>query len=244
MSSTWHYLENGNQRGPVSQEGIFVKLDEGVLNSQSLVWREGQADWLPIASVPELNRPAVKSVSELATENAKYSKAGGPDTIDRMIGAAMKFALLLVVIGICVGGWFYIQHLNTPKGPTYSWISDKFSRVTAESLNVSGNDIPNGRWIPVRVSGGDNYEVKMSFHAAEIDQYVSTGEHDIPEGVDVFVWEVHRVIERRSDSGQLHGAANKEEFHREVHFWSPLEPAKDGSVQGYQMKALPFREKS
>ena len=43
----WHYNVNGQAHGPV-EESVFLQwISEGRINAQTLVWREGQADWLP-----------------------------------------------------------------------------------------------------------------------------------------------------------------------------------------------------
>ncbi|QQL45318.1 CD225/dispanin family protein [Sulfuriroseicoccus oceanibius] len=54
----WYYTENGTQQGPVSGEQMTALIQSGRINSQSLVWREGMANWLPVAQVPELSAHA------------------------------------------------------------------------------------------------------------------------------------------------------------------------------------------
>jgi hypothetical protein len=50
----WYFGENGQQHGPVDDAGIRQAIAAGQLNLQTLVWREGMPNWLPLAQVPEL----------------------------------------------------------------------------------------------------------------------------------------------------------------------------------------------
>ena len=42
---TWHYASNGERRGPVSEEEFQGLVQQGVINRDTLVWREGMSDW-------------------------------------------------------------------------------------------------------------------------------------------------------------------------------------------------------
>jgi len=49
-SSLWYYLAEGNQpNGPVGLERIQSLLQSGILNADSLVWKEGMEGWKPLA---------------------------------------------------------------------------------------------------------------------------------------------------------------------------------------------------
>jgi uncharacterized RDD family membrane protein YckC len=43
----WFYAENGQQRGPVTDADLQALLAAGKINSETLVWREGMAEWQP-----------------------------------------------------------------------------------------------------------------------------------------------------------------------------------------------------
>ncbi len=53
--STWHYMKNGAQTGPVTVDEIRSLLSSGALNSDALVWREGLAGWVPANSLSEFS---------------------------------------------------------------------------------------------------------------------------------------------------------------------------------------------
>jgi RsiW-degrading membrane proteinase PrsW (M82 family) len=62
MAETWFYLQDGNPAGPVEEGVIAALLRGGSLRPASYVWKEGMADWLPVAEVPDL-RPLMVPVS-------------------------------------------------------------------------------------------------------------------------------------------------------------------------------------
>lgn len=55
--NTWYVAINGQQLGPFSQAHIQQLLNRGEYTADTLVWRQGFANWLPISKVPELNGP-------------------------------------------------------------------------------------------------------------------------------------------------------------------------------------------
>jgi hypothetical protein len=50
----WHVGINDTPVGPIRREEVARKLAAGVINADSLAWREGLDDWLPIRAIPEL----------------------------------------------------------------------------------------------------------------------------------------------------------------------------------------------
>lgn len=51
--SDWFYGKDGTQHGPVSDQEIGTLVASGQIDSNTIVWREGMPDWLPLAQVPE-----------------------------------------------------------------------------------------------------------------------------------------------------------------------------------------------
>ncbi len=41
----WHYIENGATLGPVAKDDIEQLIRDGVINGNTLVWKEGMATW-------------------------------------------------------------------------------------------------------------------------------------------------------------------------------------------------------
>jgi len=46
----WYYAQNGEQKGPVDDIQLKALFAQGAIDAQSLVWRDGMSDWLPLAT--------------------------------------------------------------------------------------------------------------------------------------------------------------------------------------------------
>lgn len=49
----WYYIQNGKQMGPVSEQELGTRLKNGELPADTLVWRDGIAEWKPASNQPE-----------------------------------------------------------------------------------------------------------------------------------------------------------------------------------------------
>jgi uncharacterized RDD family membrane protein YckC len=43
----WHYAENGQQTGPVSEEKLLLLAQSGAVKPETLIWHSGMTDWKP-----------------------------------------------------------------------------------------------------------------------------------------------------------------------------------------------------
>src|SRR5215471_8142522 len=50
----WHLVVDGEQVGPVPESDLRARFERGEINTETYVWKEGFADWLKLAAVPEL----------------------------------------------------------------------------------------------------------------------------------------------------------------------------------------------
>jgi uncharacterized RDD family membrane protein YckC/DNA-directed RNA polymerase subunit RPC12/RpoP len=81
----WHYVEQGQQIGPVSDEQLTELARAGKINDDTQVWREGLADWLPYRSVKaELSSSPPPAAAEKTTE-AVCAECGKIFPLDEMI---------------------------------------------------------------------------------------------------------------------------------------------------------------
>jgi hypothetical protein len=53
--ANWYFGENGQQIGPLDDHAIQQAIQQGRVTRQTLVWREGMAQWVPLDAVPELS---------------------------------------------------------------------------------------------------------------------------------------------------------------------------------------------
>jgi uncharacterized membrane protein YhaH (DUF805 family) len=47
LSPMWYYNANGQALGPIEENVILQMISQGRIPPQTMVWKEGQADWLP-----------------------------------------------------------------------------------------------------------------------------------------------------------------------------------------------------
>jgi TM2 domain-containing membrane protein YozV len=80
----WFYLVGQEQHGPVSESELRLLLADGTLDQGSKVWSKLLADWMPVAEVALLARPAGKRPSTKPLSPVALRFVGGPrdgDTI-------------------------------------------------------------------------------------------------------------------------------------------------------------------
>jgi len=69
---SWHYVENGQQKGPVQDVDIERLIAAGAIGPETLVWREGMADW---QAYREVSAPSVRGIPT-DTSGARAASAG------------------------------------------------------------------------------------------------------------------------------------------------------------------------
>ena len=61
---TWHYAINGQTRGPVGDEEFQRLVQQGIINGETLIWRDGMANWAPYgnggANIPPPSAAAIQ----------------------------------------------------------------------------------------------------------------------------------------------------------------------------------------
>jgi GYF domain 2 len=50
----WHYGHSGQQAGPIPTEELIALCRSGAIPMNTLIWREGMAQWVPLPQAPEL----------------------------------------------------------------------------------------------------------------------------------------------------------------------------------------------
>ncbi len=53
----WYVAVNGQQQGPFPLEQVHRRLQSGEYTEDTLVWKQGFANWTPISQVPEMSQP-------------------------------------------------------------------------------------------------------------------------------------------------------------------------------------------
>ena len=123
--STWHYMKNGVQTGPVTTEELTALLASGAVASDTMVWRQGLGGWVAAATLPEfaaLARPAAPAAAPAKSGNRTV-----------MIILCVLGGLLLL-IGGCVTTCTYIA---AKKAKEYSRQAEKNPAFASLSLIAS-----------------------------------------------------------------------------------------------------------
>ncbi|MDA9923416.1 DUF4339 domain-containing protein [Verrucomicrobiales bacterium] len=117
----WYYAKDGQQVGPVSQEELENCLANGTINAETLIWKEGMAQWqpagqilsgvgsapaasVPVATTAAAATPAVSSDNPYAAPTAASPLAtGGGGTGE--ITARIKRASFPTYLVLMILGW-------------------------------------------------------------------------------------------------------------------------------------------
>jgi hypothetical protein len=120
----WYYGENGQQVGPVDEGSIRAGIHQGRVSLQTLVWREGMPDWLPLSQVPELSGQTVVPTGHPASP---YTPPGAPyqpyaqnfaptsgNAIASMVCGIMGLVTCLIILGIpaVICGHLALKQIN------------------------------------------------------------------------------------------------------------------------------------
>jgi len=126
--STWHYMKNGVQTGPVTTEELTALLASGAIASDTMVWRQGLAGWVAAATLPEF--------SALARPTAPAAAAAAPAKSGNrtIIIILCVLGALLLLIGGCVTTCTYIA---AKKAKEYSRQAEKNPAFASLSLIAS-----------------------------------------------------------------------------------------------------------
>jgi hypothetical protein len=63
MATAWHYVQNGQSIGPVSEEKLLELISTGVLGQEDMAWHAGMRSWEAIRVIPELHKNLSKPPS-------------------------------------------------------------------------------------------------------------------------------------------------------------------------------------
>lgn len=130
----WYYFQGGNQQGPVSDDQLRGMVASGQLSPGDSVWKQGMANWSPIASIPELapagggaprpgpgpaGPPAVGPVQNYQDDYGYDNQPGGPS------GGVTMISIWSIIMVSGAGLWFINLFLpwwtfSFPGGPVLS----------------------------------------------------------------------------------------------------------------------------
>jgi uncharacterized membrane protein YhaH (DUF805 family) len=84
--SDWHYVQNGQTKGPVTDDQLKALADAGVVTIATPVWKSGYADWIPLSqsdfAYKDIAGPAVTAGAGGAALQAGPAYAAGSYEVD------------------------------------------------------------------------------------------------------------------------------------------------------------------
>ncbi|MBW8864611.1 MAG: DUF975 family protein [Verrucomicrobia bacterium] len=125
----WYYIEEGQQRGPVADADMGALLAGGKINSETMVWREGMANWQPWREVqPKAEAPPTISPQVFPTIGAS---AGAGQVTCSQCGGSFPESEIIRYSGsaVCAGCKpAFLQRLRegsfTGGSTTAGWVSE------------------------------------------------------------------------------------------------------------------------
>ncbi len=80
--AVWHVVVDQEQIGPITVAEVGARFAAGEIDAETYIWREGFADWLPLAQVPEFAALAAGGSTTAAQGSA------GQDAVSSMFGGS------------------------------------------------------------------------------------------------------------------------------------------------------------
>ncbi|WP_334180452.1 GYF domain-containing protein [Pseudoxanthomonas sp.] len=144
--SGWYYADrNREQHGPVSSDELVTHFRFGRVALDSLVWREGMAQWLPLRDVADelgLNPAPVDvgstppPVPQAPSASAPHERLGQPSvapaTKPGMSGGKIALIVAAVLLVPCLGIGAILAAISLPAYNDYT-LRSKVSQAIAES---------------------------------------------------------------------------------------------------------------
>ena len=115
----WHVVVDGEQVGPLTEAEVKDRLRAGKINSDTLVWKEGFADWMQLSTVPEMTALLARITRNPVGKSGTREPAR-PSSSMRAVAAAAPAA--------AEADPFAAPTVITPAGT-----ADLFASVTAQS---------------------------------------------------------------------------------------------------------------
>jgi uncharacterized RDD family membrane protein YckC len=88
----WYYIEDGQQRGPVMDTDLESLHRDGKINSETMIWRDGMANWQPLSQVqtggtaePVLSQGASSTATIGGAPRVVCSQCGGSFSASEVI---------------------------------------------------------------------------------------------------------------------------------------------------------------
>jgi uncharacterized RDD family membrane protein YckC len=111
----WHYLDNGAQRGPISEADFVSLVQQGVITSETFLWCEGMAEW---SRYDELTSGAPEPAGASATSKPGVAAYASP--LLRVAACAVDcfVAATVLWIGLLGAKWVLSRTVSDARAAT------------------------------------------------------------------------------------------------------------------------------
>jgi len=82
---SWYYADAGRQIGPVEEPALDDLVRAGVVRDETLVWREGMANWQPHGAVRGPKPPAPMPAVPIGADSSFCSECGRPFPTNQLV---------------------------------------------------------------------------------------------------------------------------------------------------------------
>lgn len=84
--AVWHLVVDGDQVGPLNDADVRARLSRNEITPENYVWKEGFADWLRLADVPEFADVAASAAPSTSIGGELFSDSGQTAIADPLPG--------------------------------------------------------------------------------------------------------------------------------------------------------------
>lgn len=100
MADNWHYAENGQKIGPLSEASFRELLMQGKITRKSLVWTSGMKEWQPLEKTPQALQllPTEKPTANMPDENPPQAAAQEDSLTSRLKHIVLTFIVPPVAV--------------------------------------------------------------------------------------------------------------------------------------------------
>ena len=120
----WHYGSSAGQHGPVEENELRAMIASGNVGPETLVWRDGMRDWLPLSSVQELQSTSMSSYSPPGAPGYGYYPPVAPTSglaiasmICGIVGYLTCYFVGLLGIPAVICGHMALNRINSSPYP-------------------------------------------------------------------------------------------------------------------------------
>jgi uncharacterized membrane protein len=109
--STWYYVKNEQKQGPVEASQIQSLLSSGGITNQTLVWKDGMANWVAVNTLSEFSTTGAPPVP---TQGQGVPLSDAADIEQNKIMGVLAYLGILVIVPIIAArqSKFAMYHAN------------------------------------------------------------------------------------------------------------------------------------